>query len=102
MSGKSMTVSLGISSDTRVEGKYFLDVRDTTNGRNRQMTTRVNDAPEILTVINELMDLAAQHKVEFTTVDLGHEDLNILKFRCGECGHYMVDAVTLWDHSQAH
>lgn len=42
---KTVEARISISTDTRVEGRYFVDVRDTTGGRNRQMTTRVTDTP---------------------------------------------------------
>lgn len=45
MSDKTIEARVSISTDTRVEGRYFVDVRDTTAGRNRQMTTRVTDEP---------------------------------------------------------
>jgi hypothetical protein len=45
MSAKTVEARVSISTDTRVQGRYFVDVRDTTGGRNRQMTTRVTDTP---------------------------------------------------------
>jgi hypothetical protein len=42
---KTVEARVSISTDTRAEGRYFVDVRDTTGGRNRQMTTRVTDTP---------------------------------------------------------
>jgi hypothetical protein len=45
MSDKTVEARVSISTDTRIEGRYFVDVRDTTNGRNHQMTTRVTDDP---------------------------------------------------------
>lgn len=49
MSDKTMVIYVGISTDTRVEGRYFLDVRDTSrptqDPRGRQLTTRVTDEP---------------------------------------------------------
>ena len=47
---KTVEARVSISTDTRVEGRYFVDVRDTTNGRDRQMTTRVTDTPAGLSV----------------------------------------------------
>lgn len=45
MSAKTVEARVSISTDTRVEGRYFVDVRDTTGGRDHQMTTRVTDTP---------------------------------------------------------
>lgn len=49
---KTVEARVSISTDERVEGRYFVDVRDTTAGRDRQMTTRVTDDP--LAFIQEL------------------------------------------------
>ena len=45
MSEKTVTATVSISTDGRVEGRYFIDVRDTTGGANWQMTTRITDTP---------------------------------------------------------
>lgn len=49
MSDKTMVIYVGISTDTRVEGRYFLDVRDTSrpteDPKGRQLTTRVTNDP---------------------------------------------------------
>lgn len=46
---KTMVIYVGISTDTRIEGRYFLDVRDTSretqDPRGRQLTTRVTNDP---------------------------------------------------------
>lgn len=42
---KTVEARVSISTDTRVEGRYFVDVRDTTGGRNHQMTAQVTDDP---------------------------------------------------------
>jgi hypothetical protein len=42
---KTVEARVSISTDGRVQGRYFVDVRDTTDGADRQMTTRVTDAP---------------------------------------------------------
>lgn len=64
---KTVEARVGISSDTRVEGRYFVDVRDTTNGRDRQMTTRVTDDP--LSFIQELTTAGLAAGVLVTYVD---------------------------------
>jgi len=45
MSGKTVEARVSVSTDGRVEGRYFVDVRDVTGGRDHQMTTRVTDTP---------------------------------------------------------
>jgi hypothetical protein len=42
---KRVEARVSVSTDTRVEGRYFVDVRDVTGGRDHQMTTRVTDNP---------------------------------------------------------
>jgi hypothetical protein len=44
---KTVEARVSVSSDTRTAhiGRYFVDVRDTTGGADRQMTTRVTDDP---------------------------------------------------------
>jgi hypothetical protein len=64
---KTVEARVGISTDTRVEGRYFVDVRDTTNGRDRQMTTRVTDDP--LSFIRDLTAEGIRQGVSVTYVD---------------------------------
>ena len=64
---KTVEARVGISTDTRVEGRYFVDVRDTTNGADRQMTTRVTDDP--LSFIQELTAAGLAAGVFVTYVD---------------------------------
>ena len=52
---KTVEVRVSISTDTRVEGRYFVDVRDTTAGRDHQMTARVTDDP-----LSFIRDLTAE------------------------------------------
>ncbi len=64
---KAITATISISTDTRVRGRYFVDVRDVTAGRNRQMTTRVLDDPTGF--LAELADVAAAADVAMTVID---------------------------------
>ena len=64
---KTVEARVGISTDGRVEGRYFVDVRDTTGGRDRQMTTRVTDDP--LSFIQELTAAGLAAGVLVTYVD---------------------------------
>lgn len=63
---KQMTVTVSISTDLRVAhiGRYFIDIRDTTGGRNRQMRTLVKDATGTLRFLGDLRDEASRHDVE--------------------------------------
>lgn len=61
---KTVEARVSISTDTRVEGRYFVDVRDTTGGRNRQMTTRVTDTPAVFVAELTAAGLAAGVFVE--------------------------------------
>lgn len=62
---KTVEARVSISTDTRVEGRYFVDVRDTTGGRDRQMTTRVTDTPAEFIKELTAAGLAAGVLVEF-------------------------------------
>lgn len=64
---KTVEARVSISTDTRVEGRYFVDVRDTTAGRDRQMTTRVTDNP--LGFIQELTAEGLKQGVMVTYLD---------------------------------
>lgn len=44
---KTTEARVSISTNPSVQGRYFVDVRDTTAGRNRQMTTRTTDTPAV-------------------------------------------------------
>jgi len=45
MSDKTVEARVSINTNPQVEGRYFVDVRDTTGGRDHQMTTRITDTP---------------------------------------------------------
>lgn len=64
---KTVSVTISVSTDTRVQGRYFVDVRDTTGGRDRQLTTRVLDDPAPF--LAELGAAAAQNDVAVTVTD---------------------------------
>lgn len=61
---KRVEARVSISTDTRVEGRYFVDVRDVTGGRDRQMTTRVTDKPAEFVTELTMAGLAAGVLVE--------------------------------------
>ncbi len=58
---KTVKAIVSISTDPRVQGRYFVDVRDTTNGAYRQMTTRTTDDPAAF--IRELTTKGVEHGV---------------------------------------
>lgn len=67
-------VTVSLSTDTRVDGRLFIDVRDVTDGRNRQMSARVLDADDARGYITALSDAAETAGVTFgLTVSLWDE-----------------------------
>lgn len=64
---KTVEARVSISTDGRVQGRYFVDVRDTTDGADRQLTTRVTDRPADF--ITELTTAAIAQGVMVTYVD---------------------------------
>ncbi|HEU4752004.1 MAG TPA: hypothetical protein VFU47_02770 [Armatimonadota bacterium] len=69
MSKKTVEIRVSISTDTRVSGRYFIDLRDTTGGANRQMTTRVMDAEDALVFIGAAEGHARRAGVTTTVVN---------------------------------
>ncbi len=67
------TVTISTNPDTAHIGRYFVDVRDTTGGRNRQMTTKVTNTPAAY--IAELTTAALAHGVLVDFVDDTGEDI---------------------------
>lgn len=61
---KRVEARVSVSTDTRVEGRYFVDVRDVTGGRDHQMTTRVTDSPAEFVTELTMAGLAAGVLVE--------------------------------------
>jgi hypothetical protein len=51
---KSVKVIVDISTDPRVNGRYFAQLVDTTHGTANQLTTRVRDLDEIREFIGEV------------------------------------------------
>lgn len=66
---KTCEVRISISTNPAVAhiGRYFIDVRDTTGGVNRQMTTRVTNKPVDLAL--GLIAAGERAGVEVTVVD---------------------------------
>lgn len=50
-------------------GRYFIDVRDTTGGRNRQLTTRVADPAGVADFLSDLAGAAKTQHVDLVKID---------------------------------
>jgi len=66
---KTITVTVSLSTNPAVAGRYFADLRDTTNNRNHQMTNITRDADEIRTWIGQIEGLAARRDITVTVTD---------------------------------
>lgn len=60
---KSVKITVHLSTNPQVAGRYFLDMRDTSNGRNRQMATRTVDHDEVVKFIAEVCKYASPNNV---------------------------------------
>lgn len=65
---KTVNAEISINTHPAVAGRYFVDVRDTTNGAYRQMTTKVTDTPAAF--ITELQAAASGAGVTVTVTDV--------------------------------
>jgi hypothetical protein len=70
---KEMTITVSLSTNPQVEGRYFIDIRDTTGGRNRQMTTRVRDHKPALRFIEDVKAEAVKHNVTVKVAIEAHD-----------------------------
>lgn len=66
---KKATVTASISTNPTFSERYFVDVRDVTNGRNRQMTTRHLDAQDIPNFLTKIYEAADKNGVEVEFID---------------------------------
>lgn len=66
---KTVEIRVSISTDTRVTGRYFIDLRDTTNGADRQMASRVMDREDALVFIGQAEGHARRANVATTVVN---------------------------------
>ena len=64
---RTVTVTVSLSTNFQVSGRYFIDVRDTTGGANRQVTTRKTDDPRPF--LREMVETAAGMNIELTLVN---------------------------------
>lgn len=64
---KTVTAQVSLSTNPAVAGRFFVDVRDTTNGAFRQMTTRTTDTPAAF--IAELAEAAKSAGVTVSVDD---------------------------------
>jgi hypothetical protein len=75
MTKRTSKITVTLSTNPSVDGRYFVDVRDTTKGHNRQLTTRTNDADYVRDFVRDVK-MAARIKgidltIEDTTSELG-------------------------------
>ena len=66
---KSVKIIVDISTDPRVNGRYFAQLVDTTHGTANQLTTRVRDLDEIREFIGAVKAEAKRQSVEVTVED---------------------------------
>ena len=64
-----ITVSLSTNPATAHIGPFFADLRDTTNGRNHQMTTRIGTAAMLAEFISNVHKACHEHSVELSFQD---------------------------------
>lgn len=64
-----ITITLSTDSRTAHIGPFFADMRDTTNGANRQMTTRVGTAAILADFINKAHSAASAADVTLSVSD---------------------------------
>jgi len=72
---RTMSVTISISTNPSVAGRYFVDVRDTTAGRNRQVTTRTRDKDEVTEFLAAIEDAARGNSINVTITDTTREVL---------------------------
>lgn len=65
---KKVKITVSLSTNPDVEGRFFVDVRDVTNGRNRQMTTRTRDDGPARRFIEQVQEEGARQGVEVEVV----------------------------------
>lgn len=72
---KSVTITIGLSTNPQVHGRYFADLRDTTGATNNQLTTWTSDTEGVLEFIASVKRHAEPLNVEVlvndTTKELG-------------------------------
>ena len=69
MAGKTVKITISFSTNPAVPGPFFADARDTTNGTNRQMTTRTGSAATLRDFINDAATAAQRAGVALTVED---------------------------------
>jgi hypothetical protein len=69
MTERTAKIMVSLSTNPSVSGRYFVDVRDTTGGRNRQLTTRTNDADYVLDFIRQAKGQSQAQGINLTVED---------------------------------
>lgn len=69
MTEKTASLTITVSSNPLFDERYFVDFRDTTGGRDRQLRTWHMDADDVRFQIGQLKVLASQHDITLTIDD---------------------------------
>lgn len=77
---KTATLTASVSTDTRVShiGRYFLDLRNTTGGRNVQLKTKICTAETAAQFLADCKAGASKAGVELTFIDATTGELSHL------------------------
>jgi hypothetical protein len=66
---KAVKITVSLSTNPQVAGRYFVDLRDVSENRNSQMTTTTRDAAEALEFIGQIEGHAKNNDVAVTIED---------------------------------
>ena len=66
---KAVKVTVSLSTNPQVAGRYFVDLRDIWENRNGQLTTTTRDAEEALEYIGQIEGHARTHGIAVTIED---------------------------------
>lgn len=69
MADKTATVTISISTNMNFAERYFVDLRDTTGGRNRQMRTWHLNQGDARRLVLDLQGAAERNGVALTATD---------------------------------
>lgn len=66
---KTVTLTASVSTNPTFSERYFLDLRNTTGGKNTQMTTRHEDSNGVVDFLIKCKKSAAANNVTLTFID---------------------------------